>query len=699
MSESPNGDDKPWECGGSYKRPLPKPEEDPWTKLLQPLQQKDQARCNSWKEEVQNILIFAGLFSAVVTAFIVESQKTLRTDPIEAILPLLLAKMTDGQLSQASKDVFSLSEDASIRINTLWLLSLVFSLVTVLIGIVSLQWLREHQRPYGNLEPQVAFSLHQMQAEALDKWWVPQIFTMLPLLLQVALVLFLVGLNELLFNLNRTVAIWVAVAIWLTLLFLVATTILPTLQNLLLFLPWTPGQKPRSPCPYKSPQAWAFHHLLSSLVHGIMKVFKTPFESSLKIDPENLTSEDGRADWWEPMPRGTRILFRDKRKDTWLEHCVAWLFQRDLDYMKLHCRREGAAQTFSKRPIPIYDAIQGILEVKHGAFSHTNFTSVDHCIASVVAANDMGKGKDKPYAQFLHHLSLAEPLIFGLPPGTSPVDPQVLHEDSTLRLFSRDTSVNNFPYEAVERCVEICLRLTAWMYGGKEVRPCNATRDHESMNHTTPKSLPIQWVTHVLDNHPLDQQYLQEIQRQTRMVILRFFERAKTWDHAQIDREKTFDGNEYLGRFLSSAAKIVTRGGDYSICDDILNCIHTNPANSDYAYQAAYVFCHAILAYAERGKKTSRSLRLFVRALYNYQRSIDSQGTTSPVGLMRPLIPHTYYDWKKFLGGALSLGVELDTNDNVRDTIISYVSSNDVTEEPKDCVLDILPQNDSLLTL
>ena len=173
--------------------------------------------------------------------------------------------------------------------------------------------------------------------------------------------------------------------------------------------------------------------------------------------------------------------------------------------MKLHAR-EDATETLSQRPIPLYDAIQGLLEVKHAAFSHTDFAPVDHCIASVASAN--ATAVDKPYARFLHCLSLTEPLLFGLPPGPPPKDRNVLQEDATLRLLSRDTSFENFPHEAIERCVEICVRLTAWMYGGKEGRMCRVTWDQESISHAT-QSLPIQWVAHALEKYPLGPKYTQ----------------------------------------------------------------------------------------------------------------------------------------------------------------------------------------------
>jgi len=76
-----------------------------------------------------------------------------------------------------------------------------------------------------------------MHAEALKRWYVPQIFAALPLLLQIGLILFLVGLADFLWQLNHSVTIPVLMAVGATLLFLFVTTVLPTFQVLtLLFL-------------------------------------------------------------------------------------------------------------------------------------------------------------------------------------------------------------------------------------------------------------------------------------------------------------------------------------------------------------------------------------------------------------------------------------------------------------------------------
>ncbi len=144
-------------------------------------------------------------------------------------------------------------------------MSLILSLTTVLVGIVSLQWLREHQSYTASFTPQNRFSAIHMRLEALEKWRVPEVFSALPLLLQSALVLFFIGVVEFLRDINVEVTIPVAVVIGLTLLFLLLTTMLPTLQAFILHHTYLKiNNNVPVQCPYKSPQSRAFRRLIAS---------------------------------------------------------------------------------------------------------------------------------------------------------------------------------------------------------------------------------------------------------------------------------------------------------------------------------------------------------------------------------------------------------------------------------------------------
>lgn len=49
---------KEWELSDDFEEAPKKPESDPWKVLLDPLLEKENIRCNAWKDEVQNLLIF-----------------------------------------------------------------------------------------------------------------------------------------------------------------------------------------------------------------------------------------------------------------------------------------------------------------------------------------------------------------------------------------------------------------------------------------------------------------------------------------------------------------------------------------------------------------------------------------------------------------------------------------------------------------
>ncbi|KAF6749530.1 hypothetical protein DFP72DRAFT_1048830 [Ephemerocybe angulata] len=661
-----------WKCGGKYVYDLPKPKDEPWTELLRPLQSQDAARCDGWKEEVQNLLIFAGLFSAVVTAFVLELYKSLRQDPMELIAAALLKRMGEDPNSKVFSDGFSLPPHVSTRINTLWFLSLVFSLITVLIGTISLQWLREHQRIPDDLEPQIAFSLHVMQAESLDVWLVPHIFNLLSLLLQIALVLFLLGLTELLWIMNRTVGAWVAVAIGLTLLFLVSTTVLPTFQAISLYLPWSPDS-PRSPCPYKSPQSWAFHHLVSPIVFAVVQTFGGRLDRYTKIDSRNLMSVKGREDWHGALPHGTGMLFRRKRKDTWLEHSVGWLFQRDYDYLKPISEAE-ALDTCTHRPVPHFDALKGLLDEKRAAIvTHADFTTVDDCIGSVLAGLNPKLDKFGLYARFVSQMSQSEPFAFRVPSGMDMNEPSILLEDATLRLFSRDT--NSIPAQAEQRALEICVRLTAWMYGGRDARPYERNRDSER---SLIENLPIHWVAELLEVKGVDSDCLERVRGQISAILLRFFGRIRTVNLLELT--PTLDTDEdYVGRFISHAARIITNQDEHSICDELLKCIQ-HPDTTEYAYQAAFVFCQAIFT---RRVSVTPSLQQFIGALEEYELSNSGVFKRCPIAGIRDS------SWEAFIEGAKRLGFDVGRA-VASDSKLSSPSEIATAQGAADVTIDIL---------
>ncbi|KAF5323808.1 hypothetical protein D9619_012961 [Psilocybe cf. subviscida] len=278
-----------------YSSKPQKPEGDPNTQVFKLLLQKDTIQCKAWEDEVQNILLFAALFSAVITAFIIESYQRLRPDSNDTIINLLahIAERMDGTPLNGTSSVSSILSGSKfspsqldIRINILWFISLILSLTAALIGIITLQWLREHRR-YDTAETSKdTVGILNLRRHSLKQWYVPQIFAALPLIVQGSLIFFFAGIVEFLFGLDVEVAIPVTLCISIPVIFLLATTMLPLIQLYILQSPF--GQPAQvhipSPCPYKSPQSIIVRRIgIKVIVAFITGVHRwiTPFTTML----------------------------------------------------------------------------------------------------------------------------------------------------------------------------------------------------------------------------------------------------------------------------------------------------------------------------------------------------------------------------------------------------------------------------------
>ncbi|KDR78370.1 hypothetical protein GALMADRAFT_1317448 [Galerina marginata CBS 339.88] len=382
-----------WNIDDPFLYAPPKPEGDPWSILLEPLLKKDKIWCEAWKDEVQNLLIFAGLFSAVVTAFIIESYRNLQPNQDDAIISLLsqIATRLDNSTFTLPSSTVSLSTftptPSSIRVNTFWFLSLVLSLTTVLVGIVSLQWLREHQS-YPNLTPKQTYALFNMRAESLQKWYVPRIFTLLPLLLQSALVLFLGGMIDFLLAFGDIIAIPVSVVIGSTVFFLAATTVLPTIQGFLLYLPFPYfGRRYPVQCPYKSPQSHAFR-AMSRLGFRVCSQIYSPLRSftynivhyTTQCSPA--TERSFEEDYF------TRYILEAWERQTWTQFDLSWLSIRDA-YLRRAYGRATKSDNLGHdlgEHIPLFDITRSLLasvQTRRDATQHNKFpfAAEYHCLA------------------------------------------------------------------------------------------------------------------------------------------------------------------------------------------------------------------------------------------------------------------------------------------------------------------------------
>ncbi|THV06065.1 hypothetical protein K435DRAFT_834486 [Dendrothele bispora CBS 962.96] len=229
-----------------------------WTVYLNEAEKEDRRLTEMWKGDMDSILIFAGLFSASVTAFIIESYKTLSPDN-SATSVLLLARIYQRLANPNGDDSFDLQSllDSSsftpstpaLICNTLWFLSLGFSLVCALSAVLVQQWTRQYLQSTSSREsPFQRARISAYLFQGLERFRMQEIVTIIPILLHISLLLFFAGLVEFLRPINIALSYLVLVALLISGSLYIAITLMPLFAF---------------DCPYRTP--------LTSLMWGLCR--------------------------------------------------------------------------------------------------------------------------------------------------------------------------------------------------------------------------------------------------------------------------------------------------------------------------------------------------------------------------------------------------------------------------------------------
>ncbi|TBU22459.1 hypothetical protein BD311DRAFT_609601, partial [Dichomitus squalens] len=149
---------------------------------------------DQWNKEIDGLLTFAGLFSAVLTAFNVLAYPLLLplpTDRTAEILVQISAQLSGFSVNPSFVNSTRPSFDSlpapppfqplqyAIWLNALWFTSLVFSLASATVGIIVKQWLKEHTSGLSKVSAEIA-RRRQDRLNNLNHWHVSSIVTMLP---------------------------------------------------------------------------------------------------------------------------------------------------------------------------------------------------------------------------------------------------------------------------------------------------------------------------------------------------------------------------------------------------------------------------------------------------------------------------------------------------------------------------------------
>ena len=171
------------------------------------------------------------MFSAVTSAFIVQIIPDLRPDPANLTNVLLLRILQQNTSFGGTDPLTPISNIPTgvVRAQSILFASLSITLFVAFIAVLGKQWILYYTRvtTWGNVADRG--KEHQVKLAGLQKWGLHLIMESLPLMLQLALLLFGVALSVYLWDLNVSIAEAVLVVTSIGLAFYICITLLATI--------------------------------------------------------------------------------------------------------------------------------------------------------------------------------------------------------------------------------------------------------------------------------------------------------------------------------------------------------------------------------------------------------------------------------------------------------------------------------------
>ncbi|CAE6453666.1 unnamed protein product [Rhizoctonia solani] len=321
------------------------PDAQVWKTYVKEADQVDEELVDGWNKSMDVNLIFAALFSAISTAFVIESYKNLKPDPADVSAQTLLVisqtLLTIANGSQPTSPspipgveapLFKASASA-ICVNVLWFLSLSLSVAVSLISMLAKEWCLEFMA--GRTGPFGAQARRRQQRwDGIVEWRMKEVIVMLPSLIHLSLLLFAIGLSVFLWDVHYGVAIPVVLVTVFAAGAYFASTLLPFLYDY---------------CPYGT--------VLSRLHKQFYSV-----RSPVKRAEEALDEVPGKALHWMIVncetPRSVDVALQSIAAADWqispamLERCDAWsLIRQRLESVNKNGEQAEVVSSLYKRAL------------------------------------------------------------------------------------------------------------------------------------------------------------------------------------------------------------------------------------------------------------------------------------------------------------------------------------------------------------
>ncbi|KAG8830874.1 hypothetical protein FRC17_004138 [Serendipita sp. 399] len=179
---------------------------------------------NDVNNTVDVLLIFAGLFSAILSAFISQTYAMLKPDPVDTLTLILQELKKPGSVP----DQPFIVPNYVFRVNCFLFSGLAISIMVASLVILIKQWMRSYQRDLAAVSsPHLRARTRHFRYQGIKRWHLAEIIGLLSISMHIALLISAVGIVDLLLSTVPTVG-YVALSLFIPgTLFFLFTALLP----------------------------------------------------------------------------------------------------------------------------------------------------------------------------------------------------------------------------------------------------------------------------------------------------------------------------------------------------------------------------------------------------------------------------------------------------------------------------------------
>ncbi|KAG6887637.1 hypothetical protein C0995_013886 [Termitomyces sp. Mi166 len=322
-----------------------------WNVYLDEAENHDVDMIQSFRNVIDGLLVFAALFSGVVTTFVAQTSQALQPDSAQITASLLLET---NQLLRAAGNRTSISavpaaplhpgsrtySSIDLWVNGLFFTSLALSLSTALLTVLAKQWIQAYTAVVTG-DAKYRAIIRQFRFQGFRKWKLGEIVESLPLLLHGSVAIFLVGLALYVSQLSSPICGIISAITILTFLFYFGTSVIPAFNIA---------------CPYRVPFIFSSTRLLffvfGATKYGFLYLWRTFVQKSHRMPPwpriRKLRQSLQEAEHHAVYKCGKFKSFEPRPIDHLAHNSLGWVINHSSNHSVKEIVIEGACPLFDE---------------------------------------------------------------------------------------------------------------------------------------------------------------------------------------------------------------------------------------------------------------------------------------------------------------------------------------------------------------